>query len=70
MRDVFDSLDIYCGMAFDVKADVSGLLSDGTENILFVWSEQSMGELNRQNGKLQSLWLETVVYLWEICNEG
>ena len=64
----FDHLDMYCGMAFDKKGDnVAPLCSTGSSNSLFVWSQESMDELKRKGGKLQTHQLNVVAYLWEIC---
>ena len=63
----FDNLDMYCGMAFDTKEDVKSLCSYGADDSLFVWSKESMNELKKKGGKLQTLQLDAIAYLWEIC---
>ncbi len=58
---------MYCGMAFDVKSDMTPLCTHGASDNLFVWSEETMNELKRRGGNLQRLQLDTVSHLWEIC---
>ena len=39
----FESLQMYCGMAYDKGSDTSALHSDGEAGSLFVWSKQTIG---------------------------
>jgi len=66
-KGYFDNLIMYCGMVFDVKADVKPLCSNGANDSLFVWNEETMNELKRRGANLQRLQLDAVAYLWELC---
>ena len=64
----FESLSMYCGMAFDKKQCVTSLCSNGNDNSLFVWSKQTIAELNKKkDGIMQRMQLNVVAYLWELC---
>ncbi len=39
-RGYFNNLNMYCGMAFDVKSDVTPLCILGSSDCLFVWSKE------------------------------
>eukprot|EP00584_Thalassiosira_punctigera_P016300 CAMPEP_0172573614 /NCGR_PEP_ID=MMETSP1067-20121228/136282_1 /TAXON_ID=265564 ORGANISM="Thalassiosira punctigera, Strain Tpunct2005C2" /NCGR_SAMPLE_ID=MMETSP1067 /ASSEMBLY_ACC=CAM_ASM_000444 /LENGTH=273 /DNA_ID=CAMNT_0013366221 /DNA_START=628 /DNA_END=1451 /DNA_ORIENTATION=- len=49
-RGYFNNLNMYCGMAFDLKSDVTPLCTHGASDSLFVWSEEKMNELNDEAG--------------------
>ena len=66
-KGYFGHLEMRCGMAFDAKGDVSALTSNGEEDSLFVWREQTMSELSKRGGDLKQLQLDAISYLWEIC---
>ena len=63
----FDNLWMYCGMAFDANGIIAPLCSDNEEDSIFVWSSKSIDELKKREGKMQTLQLNAVSYLWELC---
>lgn len=63
----FDNLIMYCGMAFDAKKEVSPLYSHSVESSLYSWSKDSINELGKKGGKIQTHRLNAVAYLWAIC---
>ena len=63
----FDNLGMYCGMAFDSKGNTTPLCSDGKEDSLFIRNRETMDVLKKKDGKLETLQLHAVAYLWEIC---
>ena len=58
---------MYCGMAFDANGIIAPLCSDNEEDSIFVWSSESIDELTKREGKMQTLQLNAVSYLWELC---
>ena len=50
-------------MAFDANGIIAPLCSVNEE----VWSSESIDELKKQEGKMQTLQLNAVSYLWELC---
>ena len=63
----FQSLSMYCAMAFDKKQDVTSLCSNDSDDSLFVWSKQTIAELNnKKDGNMQRMQLNAVAYLWEL----
>jgi len=60
---------MYCGMmlAFDKNQDVPSLCSNGDDDSLFVWSKQTITELNNKDGNTQRMQLNVVACLWELC---
>ena len=63
----FSNLDMHCGMAFDIREDITHLCCDVDDGGLFVWSEECMSELKKRSGALKTLQLDAISYLWEIC---
>ena len=64
----FDNLWMYCGgMVFDANGIIAPLCSDNEEDSIFVCSSESMDELKKRDGKMQTLQLNAVSYLWELC---
>ena len=58
----------YCAMVFDKKQDVTSLCSNDGDASLFVWSKQTIAELNnKKDGNMQRMQLNAVAYLWELC---
>ena len=52
----FQSLSMYCAMAFDKKQDVTSLCSSDGDASLFVWSKQTIAELNnKKDGNMQRM---------------
>ena len=43
------------------------LCSDGKEDSLFIRNRETMDVLKKKDGKLETLQLHAVAYLWEIC---
>ena len=62
----FDHLAMYCGMAYDKKGNVKPLCSNGANDSLFVWSNESIDQLKKRGGDLKKLQLDAVAYLWEL----
>ena len=59
---------MYCAMAFDKKQDVTSLCSNDSDDSLFVWSKQTIAELNnKKDGNMQRMQLNAVANLWEMC---
>ena len=48
----FQSLSIYCGMALNKKQDMASLCSNGGDDSLFVWSKQTIVELDKKEGNM------------------
>ena len=65
----FEDLEVFCGMAFDRKGDVSPLCLVDADNSLFVGSKQTTEELKRKDGTLRDEQLVAILYLWEICDD-
>ena len=63
----FDNHWMYCGMASDANGIIAPLCSDNEEDSILVWSSESMDELNKCDGKMQTLQLNAISYLWELC---
>ena len=47
--------------------NVAPLCSDGRSNSLFVWSQEALAKLTREDGNMRSNQLDAVAYLWELC---
>jgi len=58
---------MYCGMAFNANGIIAPLCSNNEEDSIFVWSSESMDELNECDGKMQTLQLNVISYLWKLC---
>ena len=56
-------------MAFDSKGGVFTIYSGGSNDSVLVWSKESITGLKKRNGKLQTLQLEAIAYLWEIFRD-
>ena len=67
--DFFKYLEMYRGMAFSKKEDISPLCSEGADNSLFVWSKQSIEMLKKRDGRFQNEQLLAISDLWEICDD-
>ena len=65
----FENLEVYCGMAFDRKEDVTPLFSEGAENSLFVWIKDCITILKQRDCSLQESQPLAISYLWEICDD-
>ena len=63
----FDILVMYYRMVFDEKRDVYPLYSHDVESSLYSCSKDSIYELEKKGGKIQTHKLNAVAYLWEIC---
>ena len=57
---------LWDGIWCEFKKDVLALCADGA-NSLFVWSKETMNELERKVGNTQKLQLHAIAYLWELC---
>ena len=53
-------------MGFDRKEDVLPLFSFDSNRDLFVWSEETLGELRKKKGDLKDKQLVAISYLWEL----
>ena len=49
----FDSLVMYCGMAYDKKESVTPLFSQNEGESLFVWSKEAINELKKREAILE-----------------
>ena len=49
VRGYFEDLEIYCGMGFDRKEDVSPLYLVDSNKSLFVWSKKTLQELRKKD---------------------
>ena len=63
----FENLEVYCGMAFDKKENVTSLCSDGEDDSLLVWNKETIAILKQRKGSLKENQLLAVSYLWELC---
>ena len=41
----FNNLVMYCGMAYDKQGDITALCTNGVENSLLIWNNESLTEL-------------------------
>ena len=58
---------MYCGMPLDARDNVVPLCSDGRDDSPFVWSDEASDKMKKKDGKLITLQLDTIAYLWEMC---
>ena len=58
---------MYCGMAFDANGIIAPLCSDNEEASINSSSSESMDELKKRDGKMQTLQLNAISYMWELC---
>lgn len=62
----FENLDMYCALAFDRKDDLSPFCPNEDDDSLFVWSRDTLKELNKRSRPLKEKQLDMLAYLWEI----
>jgi ribosomal protein L15 len=67
IKGYFDNLEMFCGMAFDVKQCVTPLCSNGADDSVFIWSTLTIDELKKKEGNLQKYQLDALSYMWELC---
>lgn len=65
----FQYLEMFCGMAFDRKKDVSPICSVNSHKSLFAWSDLIMRELKKKDGSLRDNQLVAISYLWEMVDD-
>mmetsp|Transcript_4907 Transcript_4907/g.10382 ORF Transcript_4907/g.10382 Transcript_4907/m.10382 type:complete len:96 (-) Transcript_4907:14-301(-) len=58
---------MYCGMGFDRSDDLSAFCPKEADSAaVFVWSKDTIKELNKRTRPLKEKQLDMVAYLWEL----
>ena len=65
-KGYFETLDMYCAMGFDRTDDLSAFCPKEADDTVFVWSKDTIKELNKRSGPLKEKQLDMVAYLWEL----
>ena len=66
-RGILIILSCIAGWRLMQKKEVSPLYSHSVESSLYSWSKDSINELGKKGGKIQTHKLNAVAYLWAIC---